>query len=144
MLTLPVRLYDAVIAHALAAHPEEACGLLTGPAGAGRPERFVPMINAIRHTRQFRFDPAQQLAIWRDMDAHNENPVVLYHSHTTAGAYPSAEDVEHALLPGAHYLIVSTRDYMAGLDATVDAKSFVRLDDQLIPEPIDVLRGAPL
>ncbi len=36
--------YDAIVAHARADHPDEACGVVAGPEGSDRPERFVPML----------------------------------------------------------------------------------------------------
>jgi proteasome lid subunit RPN8/RPN11 len=44
------------------------------------------------------------------MDDNDEEPVVIYHSHTATEAYPSRTDVSFAGEPGAHYLLVSTRD----------------------------------
>jgi len=48
MLTIARALLDKVIAHARADHPDEACGVLAGPAGTGRPDRFIAMTNAER------------------------------------------------------------------------------------------------
>ncbi len=48
MLTIPRALYDKIVAHARADHPDEACGVIAGPAGLDRPERFIPMLNAQR------------------------------------------------------------------------------------------------
>jgi [CysO sulfur-carrier protein]-S-L-cysteine hydrolase len=48
MLTISRALIDRVIAHARADHPDEACGVIAGPAGTDRPERFVAMTNAER------------------------------------------------------------------------------------------------
>jgi proteasome lid subunit RPN8/RPN11 len=36
--------------------------------------------------------------------------VVIYHSHTATEAYPSRTDITLAQEPGAHYVLVSTRD----------------------------------
>ena len=48
MLTIRQDLVDAMVAHARADHPDEACGVIAGPAGSDRPERFIPMVNAAR------------------------------------------------------------------------------------------------
>ena len=42
--------YDAIVAHARRDHPDEACGIVAGPEGSDRPERFVPMVNAAGST----------------------------------------------------------------------------------------------
>ena len=44
------------------------------------------------------------------MDDRDEEPVVIYHSHTATEAYPSRTDISYANEPGAHYVLVSTRD----------------------------------
>jgi proteasome lid subunit RPN8/RPN11 len=44
------------------------------------------------------------------MDARDEEPVVVYHSHTATEAYPSRTDISLAQEPGAHYVLVSTRE----------------------------------
>lgn len=109
MLLLTPELADAVTRHALAEHPIEACGLMAGPAG-GTPTRHVPLQNTARASDAFRFDAREQLAVWRELEARNEVPRVLYHSHTASRAYPSRDDVAFAADPTAHYLIVSTAD----------------------------------
>jgi proteasome lid subunit RPN8/RPN11 len=102
--------YEAIVAHARRDHPDEACGVVTGPIGSDRPERFVPMVNAARSPTFYEFDSKDLLALYREMDDRGEEPVVVYHSHTATEAYPSRTDVRLASEPGAHYVLVSTRD----------------------------------
>ncbi|MCC5574048.1 M67 family metallopeptidase [Microtetraspora sp. AC03309] len=108
MLTISRELADAIVAHARADHPDEACGVVAGPAGSDRPERFVPMENAERSPTFYRFDSMEQFRVWREMDDRDEEPVVIYHSHTATEAYPSRTDVSYASEPNAHYVLVST------------------------------------
>jgi len=110
VLTIRQDLVEAMIAHARADHPDEACGIVAGPEGSDRPERFVPMINAERSPTFYRFDSGEQLAVWREMDRNDEEPVVIYHSHTATEAYPSRTDINLAAEPGAHYVLISTAD----------------------------------
>ena len=110
MLRIPKGVYDKIVAHARADHPDEACGVVAGPAGSGRPERFIPMTNAARSPTFYEFDSTEQFQVWKEMDDRDEEPVVLYHSHTATEAYPSRTDVAYASEPGAHYVLVSTRD----------------------------------
>ncbi|MFI5101546.1 MAG: Mov34/MPN/PAD-1 family protein [Actinomycetes bacterium] len=110
MLTIAQDVLDAILAHARRDHPDEACGIVAGPAGSDRPERFVPMLNAARSPTFYEFDSGDLLRLYRDLDARDEEPVVVYHSHTATEAYPSRTDVGYASEPGAHYLLVSTRD----------------------------------
>ncbi|GLZ31151.1 peptidase [Lentzea sp. NBRC 105346] len=110
MLVIRRDLVDAMVAHARRDHPDEACGVIAGPVGTDRPERFIPMENAERSPTFYRFDAAEQLKVWREMDSNDEVPVVIYHSHTATEAYPSRTDVSFAGEPDAHYVLVSTRD----------------------------------
>ena len=48
MLRIDRATYDAIVAHAREDHPDEACGVVAGPEGTERPERFVPVLNAAR------------------------------------------------------------------------------------------------
>ncbi|MGH3276640.1 MAG: Mov34/MPN/PAD-1 family protein [Streptosporangiaceae bacterium] len=109
MLTIAAGLRDQIVAHARADHPDEACGVIAGPAGSDRPERFIPMLNAERSPTFYRFDSLEQLRVWREMDDGDEEPVVIYHSHTATPALPSRTDISYASEPGAHYVLVSTR-----------------------------------
>src|SRR5215468_5061839 len=102
--------YGAIVAHARRDHPDEACGVVAGPAGSDRPERFVPMLNAARSPTFYEFDSTDLLRLYREMDDRDEEPVVIYHSHTATEAYPSRTDVSFASEPGAHYVLVSTRE----------------------------------
>jgi proteasome lid subunit RPN8/RPN11 len=109
VLTIDRTTYDAIVAHARRDHPDEACGVVAGPAGSDRPARLVAMTNAERSPTFYRFDAAEQLRVWREMDDRDEEPVVIYHSHTATEAYPSRTDISYANEPGAHYVLVSTR-----------------------------------
>jgi len=135
MLTISAALRADVLAHARADHPDEACGVIAGPAGSDRPERFIPMINAERSPTFYRFDSLEQLRVWREMDDRDEEPIVIYHSHTATEAYPSRTDISYAMEPGAHYVLVSTRD------PDVDEfRSFGILDGVVTEEEVTVVR----
>jgi proteasome lid subunit RPN8/RPN11 len=110
MLTISAELRSKIIAHATADHPDEACGVIAGPAGTDQPDRFIPMLNAERSPTFYRFDSLEQLRVWREMEDRDEEPVVIYHSHTATEAYPSRTDISYASEPGAHYVLVSTAD----------------------------------
>ncbi|WP_189054411.1 Mov34/MPN/PAD-1 family protein [Longimycelium tulufanense] len=129
-------LVDAMVAHARRDHPDEACGVIAGPAGSDRPERFVPMTNAERSLTFYRFDSLEQLRVWREMDANDEVPVVIYHSHTATEAYPSRTDVSYASEPDAHYVLVSTRD-----PHEHELRSYRIVDGVVTEEPVEVVES---
>ncbi|HEX5190691.1 MAG TPA: M67 family metallopeptidase [Streptosporangiaceae bacterium] len=133
MLTIPRDLLDRIIAHARTDHPDEACGVLAGPAGSERPERFVAMTNAERSPTFYRFDSMEQLRVWREMDDRDEEPVVIYHSHTATEAYPSRTDISYAMEPAAHYLLVSTRE-----PEVEEVRSFRIIDGVVTEEQVQV------
>ena len=133
MLSIRHELHDKIVAHARADHPDEACGVIAGPAGSDRPERFIPMMNAERSPTFYRFDSMEQFQVWKEMDDRDEEPVVIYHSHTATEAYPSRTDISYASEPGAHYVLVSTRDP----DRT-DFRSFRIAGDEVTEEPVKV------
>ena len=134
MLTIDRRILDEIIAHARRDHPEEACGVVAGPAGSSSPERFIPMENAERSMTFYRFDAMEQLRVWREMDDRDEEPIVIYHSHTATEAYPSRTDVSFAGEPGAHYLLVSTRE-----EQTTEVRSFRIVDGVVTEEPVTIV-----
>ena len=131
MLSIPQVMVDQMIAHARADHPDEACGIIAGPAGSDTPTRLVPMINAERSPTFYRFDSAEQLALYKDLDARDEEIVVVYHSHTATQAYPSRTDVSYAGEPQAHYVLVSTRD-----PEQAEVRSYRIVDGQVTEESI--------
>jgi [CysO sulfur-carrier protein]-S-L-cysteine hydrolase len=134
MLTIPRELHEAIVAHARQDHPDEACGVLAGPAGSDRPVRFIAMTNAERSPTFYRFDSTEQFRVWQEMDDNDEEPVVIYHSHTATEAYPSRTDISYASEPNAHYVLVSTRD-----DQQTEFRSYRIIDAVVTEEPVTVV-----
>ncbi len=108
MLTIHTKLVNAMITQARQDHPIETCGIIAGPVKSNLPLRLIPMRNIAQSEDFFEFDSQQQLQVWREMEQRNEEPVVIYHSHTHSQAYPSHTDVQYATEPQAHYIIIST------------------------------------
>src|SRR5688500_18592639 len=122
---------DAIVAHARRDHPADACGVVAGPAGSDTPTRLIPMVNAARSMTFYEFDSMEQLRVWREMDDHDEEPVVIYHSHTATEAYPSRTDIAFAGEPGAHYVLVSTRE-----PDSEEIRSYRIVDGVVTEEPV--------
>lgn len=129
--------HDEIVAHARRDHPDEACGIVAGPAASDAPTRLVPMTNAERSPTFFRFDSTEQLKVWRELDERDEVPVVVYHSHTATAAYPSRTDVNLAAEPDAHYVLVSTAECGNGA-GPVEFRSFRIVDGIVTEEDVDV------
>ena len=138
MLTIAQEIFDAIVAHAKRDHPDEACGVIAGPEGSDRPERFVPMVNAAGSPTFYEFDSTELLHLYKDMDARDEEPVVIYHSHTATEAYPSRTDIGLASEPGAHYVLVSTREH-GNNDGPVEFRSYRIIDGEVTEEEVTVV-----
>ena len=138
MLTIDRATHDAIIAHARRDHPDEACGVVAGPIGSDVPARLVPMLNAAMSPTFYEFDSGDLLKLYREMDDRDEEPVVVYHSHTSTEAYPSRTDITLAGEPGAHYVLVSTRDG-AHASGPVDFRSYRIVDGEVTEEEVRVV-----
>ncbi|MGI8625771.1 MAG: Mov34/MPN/PAD-1 family protein [Geodermatophilaceae bacterium] len=137
MLRIARGLVDEIRAHARRDHPDEACGVIAGPIGSDRPLRFIPMLNAARSPTFYEFDSADLLKLYREMDDRDEEPVVIYHSHTATEAFPSRTDINLAAEPGAHYVLVSTREHGNDQDPT-EFRSYRIIDGQVTEEPVEI------
>ena len=138
MLTITRATYDAIVAHAKRDHPVEACGMVTGPEGTDRPERFIEMVNAAGSPTFYEYDSTDLLALYREMDDRDEEPVVIYHSHTETEAYPSVTDIKLASEPGAHYVLVSTREH-GNNEGPVEFRSYRIVDGVVTEEEVSVV-----
>lgn len=136
VLRIRADLVDAIVAHARRDHPDEACGVVAGPEGSHRPERFIPMLNSARSPTFYEFDSGDLLRLYRDMDARGEVPVVIYHSHTATEAHPSRTDIGLAQEPDAHSVLVSTRD-----PETHEFRSFRIVDGAVTEEDVEVVES---
>ena len=139
VLSIDAAILDAIVAHARRDHPDEACGIVAGPAGSDTPTRHVAMRNAARSMTFFELDSMEQLRVWREMDDADEEPVIIYHSHTATEAHPSRTDIGIASAlgePGAHYLLVSTRD-----PEKTEVRSFRIVDGAVTEEPVAVVNA---
>ncbi len=134
MLEIDQSLIDAVVAHARQDHPDEASGDIARPAGSDTPQRFIAMVNAARSPTFYEFDSMDLLKLYREMDARDEEPVVVYHSHTATEAYPSRTDISYASEPNAHYLLVSTRE-----PDTDEIRSFRIVDGEVTEEEVKIV-----
>ena len=136
VLTIDRATRDAIVAHARRDHPDEACGIVAGPEGSDRPARFVPMLNAARSPTFYEFDSTDLLHLYKQLDANDEEPVVVYHSHTATEAYPSRTDISYASEPNAHYVLVSTRD-----EDSVEFRSYRIVDGVVTEESVEVVES---
>lgn len=138
MLRIDQATYDAIVAHAKRDHPDEACGIVAGPEGSDRPERFIEMVNAAGSPTFYEFDSTELLQLYKELWANDEEPVIVYHSHTATEAYPSRTDIGLANEPNAHYVLVSTREHGNG-SGPVEFRSYRIVDGAVTEEEISVV-----
>ena len=134
MLRIDRETHDAIVAHAKKDHPDEACGIVAGPEGSDRAERLVEMVNAAGSPTFYEFDSGDLFRLYREMDDNDEEPVVIYHSHTATEAYPSRTDISFAGEPGAHYVLVSTRE-----PDSEEIRSFRIVDGVVTEEEVNIV-----
>jgi hypothetical protein len=125
----------AILEQSRSEYPDEACGVILGPIGRDHPERLKPMINAAHSPTFYEFDPKDLLALYREIDDNDEEIVVIYHSHTETEAFPSRTDISYAGEPGAHYVLVSTREEIAPAS---EFRSFRIIDGVVSEESVSI------
>jgi proteasome lid subunit RPN8/RPN11 len=133
-LRVPQAMVDAILAQARAEYPNEACGVIIGRNGIA--ERLKPMFNAAASPTFYEFDPKDLLSLYREVGDNDEEIVVIYHSHTETEAYPSRTDISYAGEPGAHYVLVSTREEIA---PATEFRSYRIIDGAVTEEQVEII-----
>ena len=96
------------------------------------------MVNAAGSPTFYEFDSTELLHLYKDMDARDEEPVVVYHSHTATEAYPSRTDIGLASEPNAHYVLVSTREH-GNSEGPVEFRSYRITDGAVTEEKVTIV-----
>ena len=102
----------AILVHARAEAPLEACGILSGPPstnGDGGATRYHPARNALASGTAYDVHPEDLVRIVHAIDAAGDALVGVVHSHPRGPAIPSATDVREARYAVPH-LVVSLLD----------------------------------
>jgi len=119
---------DAIVRRAHAEHPIESCGMVAANIGSALAQRVIPMTNQTASETFFRFDSRDQLRVYRDLNARDEECRAVYHCK---------DDVDYAGQPEVHYLIVST-----WAQTKVPVRSFRIIDGHVTEESIVVVDAA--
>jgi [CysO sulfur-carrier protein]-S-L-cysteine hydrolase len=121
---LPVAIRDALVAHARAELPNEACGLIAGTAPVaegGTPTRWYATRNRAASPLRYEADPDDLLRASIEIDDAGEVIWGIVHSHVRSPARPSPTDVGLAFYPDALYVLVSLAEDQA--DAATGAEN---------------------
>jgi [CysO sulfur-carrier protein]-S-L-cysteine hydrolase len=120
--SLPAPIVQALIDHARAEYPNEACGVIVGdrPAAAGgHALRWEPTRNEAASPYRYRVHPDDLLRLTIETDDADEVFWAIVHSHVRSPAVPSPTDLGAAQYPDALYVLVSLAEEEAhpGTDA---------------------------
>jgi proteasome lid subunit RPN8/RPN11 len=119
-VTISPELVEAIVTHARAEAPNEACGLIVGSAPAadgGTPLRFEPTRNKAASPYRYEIHPDDLLRLTIATDDADEVFWAIVHSHVRSRAYPSPTDVGLAFYPDALYVLVSLAEDEPALGA---------------------------
>ena len=107
---LPGAIRAAIVAHARAEAPNEACGLIIGDrpaADGGRALRWEAVRNRAASPYRYEIDSEDLLRLTIATDDADEAFWAIVHSHVASPAYPSLTDIGLAFYPEALYILVS-------------------------------------
>ena len=118
---IPAEVRAALVAHAEAESPNEACGLIAFRDGVA--DRYLPAKNAATSPYRFELEPRDPMDFFLEDEGYE---LGVFHSHVSSPPRPSKTDVENiGLWEGRPYLILSLR--------TGDLAAY-RIDDGRIEE----------
>jgi [CysO sulfur-carrier protein]-S-L-cysteine hydrolase len=108
--SLAADIVQALIDHARAEVPNEACGLIVGDryaAEGGQALRYEPARSRTPSPYVYEIHPDDLLRLTIATDEAEEVFWAIAHSHTHTPARPSPTDIRQALYPDALYILVS-------------------------------------
>ena len=100
---IPAAVRSALVEHAEAERPNEACGLVALRNGVA--ERYLPATNVAASPYRFELRPGDPLDYYLEDEGYE---LAVFHSHLSSPPRPSRTDVENiGLWEGKPYLILS-------------------------------------
>jgi proteasome lid subunit RPN8/RPN11 len=142
---LPATMVQALIDHARAGYPNEACGLIIGDRAAadgGVAVRFEPTRNAAASPYRYEIHPDDLYRLTIATDDADEVFWGIVHSHTHTPAVPSPTDVGLALYPDALFVLVSlSDDEAAHSTGTPSVRAWRIVEGSVHEVAIDVVEG---
>ncbi|WP_420453191.1 Mov34/MPN/PAD-1 family protein [Ilumatobacter sp.] len=138
MFRITREVHARLVALALDEYPLEACGLVSGPLSHdGRPgddgRTFHPCRNAAESARVYTLDPKDFMRAEMDADDRDWAINAVVHSHTHSEPYPSPTDVEAAVTPDWHYVIVGLKR------GAPEVRSYRIVDGEIVAEQLAVV-----
>ena len=143
-VSIPASMRDAIVEHARAAVPNEACGIVVGDrpsADGGVALRWEPLPNPLASPYRYAIDPADLLRLTIETDDADEAFWAIVHSHVASPARPSPTDVRESHYPDALYLLVSLDPREAVAASGVPSVRAWRIVDRAVHEVEVVVEG---
>ncbi len=104
-MVIPDNVRRAIVEHALAEQPNEACGLVVLRDDVA--ERYVPAVNEAASPYRFLLKPTDPEVFFLEDEGYE---LAVFHSHLSSPPRPSRTDVENiGLWDGKPYLIYTVR-----------------------------------
>ncbi len=135
---LSPELIEAIVDHARAEDPNEACGLVIGDrpaADGGTARRFEATRNKAASPYRYEIHPDDLLRLTIATDDADEVFWAIVHSHVRSPAAPSPTDVGLAFYPDAIYLLVSLAEEEPALGAFRIVDGVIHRIEILVGEP---------
>ena len=103
-MVIPAEVRSALVEHAAAEEPDEACGLIALRDGVA--ERYIPARNAAASPYRFELDVDPETWFLED----EGYDLAVFHSHLSSPPRPSRTDIENiGLWEGRPYVILTLR-----------------------------------
>lgn len=120
-LTILRPVAEAMLVHARAGLPNEACGILSGSLADGVASAFHPARNAEASPLRYSVHPEDLVRIVFEIEDAGRDLVAIFHSHTRSPAVPSATDRRAAMYPDAFYVLASLANRDAAPESALRA-----------------------
>jgi len=130
-VSLPAAIRDAIVEHARAELPNEACGIIVGDrpaADGGAAMRWVPLRNQLASPYRYAIDPADLLRVTIETDDADEVFWAIVHSHVASPARPSPTDLRESHYPDSLYLLLSLDPSEGAADSTPSLRAWRIVD----------------
>ena len=132
--------HAAMVSHALAGVPYEACGLFAGSvddqAEGPSVDRFFPMRNAAESRTLYLLDGHEHLDVENTIDEVGAVLVGVMHSHPHTQAYPSPTDVADAAPFGIWVFVIVSLEH-----PDPELRAFRILEGAITEVPVDEVPG---
>jgi [CysO sulfur-carrier protein]-S-L-cysteine hydrolase len=109
-LSMTSAVANALMDHARAELPNEACALLSGSLVEQVASHVHPARNSEASPLRYNVDPQDLVRITFAIEDAGEDLVAIFHSHTRSPAVPSATDRRTAQYPDVFYVLATLAD----------------------------------